>query len=248
MVTTFGLVGALLNQIVFFGIYALLLLFLSGDIELKIDRKIVKDIGGYSIYFGIATLGYFLFSKANTLILGSYNLMEEIAVYELLNKVYAIYLIPFTVFGQVLAPNVVEMFSSKKYDKVIKIFNKSLVYSLLFILLFVPISMIITRVGISILFPKYLNNTLFVLLLPVALTCAKSIPVLVINSGLITSTGHAKYMAVENVVVGILNVLLNIFVIQIYGYIGVVWTTLILQCISTSILYIVYYNRLRRYA
>ena len=246
-VTTFGLIGALLNQVIFFGTYVILLFFLNGNIELKIDRKIVKDIGGYSIYFGVATLGYFLFSKANTLILGSYNLMEEIAVYELLNKVYAIYLIPFTVFGQVLAPNVVDMFSSKKYESVTKIFNKSLLYSLLSILLFVPISMIITRIGISILFPHYLNDTFYVLLLPVALTCAKAIPVSVINGGLITSTGHAKYMAIENVVVGILNVLLNIFVIRIYGYVGIVWVTLILQCISTSILYFVYYKRLQEY-
>lgn len=247
-VTTYGLVGAILTQVIFFSIYALILLVLHKGYEFKYDSKVVKDILSYSIYFGIATLGYFLFSKVNILILGSYNLLEEIAVYELLNKIFAVYLIPFTVLGQVLVPNVVEMFSLKKYESVRQLFRRSLIYFLGIAVLFIPIGIFFTKVVVSILFPEYSNDILMVLLLPVALTSAKAIPVLVINTGLITSTGHAKYMAVENVVVGVLNVLINIFVIKIYGYVGVVWVTLILQSISFVVLYIVYYKRLRRYS
>lgn len=247
LVTTYGLIGAVLTQVVFFSLYAVVLLLLHKGYEFKYDSKVIKDIVSYSVYFGIATLGYFLFSKVNILILGRYNLLEEIAVYELLNKIFAIYLIPFTVLGQVLAPNVVEMFSLKKYENVRRLFKRSLIYFFTLAILFVPIAMFLTKVGIDILFPQYANGILMALLLPVALTSAKAIPVLVINTGLITSTGHAKYMAVENVVVGVLNVLLNIFVIQIYGYIGVVWVTFILQSISLVVLYIVYYKRLREY-
>lgn len=246
LVTNFGLIGAVINQVVFFSIYAIALLIMHKGFEFRVDKEIIKDIGSYSIYFGIATLGYFFFSKVNILILGGYNLMEEIAVYELLNKIYAIFLIPFTVLGQVLAPNVVEMFSLKRYEGVIQLFKRSLIYFIGIAMLFVPISMVVTRIGIEILFPQYSNEILYILLLPVALTSAKAIPVLIINSGMITSTGHARYMAVENVIVGILNVLLNILVIRIYGYIGVVWVTLILQCISTTVLYIFYYRSLKR--
>lgn len=247
LVTTYGLIGAVLTQVVFFSLYALILLLLHKGYEFKYDSKVLKDIVSYSIYFGIATLGYFLFSKVNILILGRYNLLEEIAVYELLNKIFAIYVIPFTVLGQVLAPNVVEMFSLKKYENVRRLFRRSLIYFFTLAILFVPIAMFLTKIGIEILFPQYSNGILMALLLPVALTSAKAIPVLVINTGLIASTGHAKYMAVENVVVGVINVLLNIFVIQIYGYIGVVWVTFILQSISLVVLYIVYYKRLREY-
>ncbi len=248
LVTAYGLVGAILTQVVFFSIYAFILLLLHRGYEFKYDSKIVKDIISYSIYFGIATLGYFLFSKVNILILGSYNLLEEIAVYELLNKIFAIYLIPFTVLGQVLAPNVVEMFSLKRYEGVRQLFRKSLIYFFSIALLFIPISIFLTKFGIGVLFPEYSNGILLSLLLPVALTSAKAIPVLVINTGLITSTGHAKYMAIENVIVGVLNVLINIFVIQIYGYVGVVWVTLILQSISLVVLYTVYYRKLKSYS
>lgn len=247
LVINFGLIGALVNQVIFFGIYSLVLISMHKGFEFKIDKQILKDIWGYSIYFGIATLGYFFFSKVNIVILGIYNLMEEIAVYELLNKIFTVYLIPFVVLGQVLAPNVVEMFSSKRYGDVLRVFKKSMMYSLVIAVLFVPVTMIITRIGIEVVFPQYSNGILLALLLPVALTTAKAIPVTIINTGLITSTGHARYMAIENIVVGILNVLLNIFIIRIYGYIGVIWVTLILQCISTTILYIVYYKRIREY-
>lgn len=247
LVKNFGLIGAIVNQGVFFSIYAIALLVMHKGFEFKIDKKILKDIMNYSVYFGIATVGYFFFSKVNILILGSHNLMEEIAVYELLNKIFIIYLIPFTVLGQVLAPNVVEIFSLKKYENVRILFKKSLIYLLPIVLFFIPISMLITKIGIGILFPQYVNGILTVLLLPVALTTAKAIPVVVINTGLITSTGHAKYMAIENIVVGILNVVCNIFVIQYFGYVGVVWVTLILQSVSLIILYMVYYRKLRQY-
>jgi len=247
LVTVYGLIGAILTQVIFFSLYAVILLIFHKGYELKYDSKLLKDIFSYSIYFGIATLGYFLFSKVNILIFGRYNLLEEIAVYELLNKIFAIFLIPFTVLGQVLSPNVVEMFSLKKYENVRRLFKKSLIYFFILAILFIPITMFVTKSGIDILFPQYSSGILMALLLPVALTSAKAIPVLIINTGLITSTGHAKYMAVENVAVGVLNVLLNIFVIQIYGYIGVVWVTLILQSISLVVLYIVYYRRLKRY-
>lgn len=247
LVKNFGLIGAIVNQGVFFSIYAIALLVMHKGFEFKIDKKILKDIMNYSVYFGIATVGYFFFSKVNILILGSHNLMEEIAVYELLNKIFIIYLIPFTVLGQVLAPNVVEIFSLKKYENVRILFKKSLIYLLPIVLFFIPISMLITKIGIGILFPQYVNGILTVLLLPVALTTAKAIPVVVINTGLITSTGHAKYMAIENIVVGILNVVCNIFVIQYFGYVGVVWVTLILQSVSLIILYMIYYRKLRQY-
>lgn len=248
LVTEYGLIGAILAQVVFFSIYAVILLLLHKGYEFKYDFKVVKDILSYSVYFGIANLGYFLFSKVNILILGSNNMLEEIAVYELLNKIFVIFLIPFTVLGQVLAPNIVEMFSLKKYETVRAIFRRFILYFSLIAILFIPISIFLTKFGIGIFFPEYSNDILFSLLLPVALTSAKAIPVLVINTGLITSTGHAKYMAVENVVVGLLNVLINMYVVQIYGYIGVVWVTLILQSISLIVLYFVYYKSLRRYS
>ena len=247
LVSTYGLTGAILAQIVLFFIMTTLLFIFNGKIEFRIDKKILKDVGTYSIYFGIATLGYYLFSKVNILILGQYDLLEEIAVYELLNKMYIVYLIPFTVLGQVLAPNVVELFSTGKYESIRSAFKKLLLYLSLLAILFIPISIIVSKVAIHILLPQYSGAILMSLLFPIALTYANVIPGATINSGIITSTGHASIMAVLNVVSGIINVVLNIWAVREYGYIGVVWVTLVVQLISVIVLYLVYYSKLKEY-
>lgn len=246
LVTSYGLKGAILVQVFFFLIYSLLLLLLHREYQFKFEKKIVRDIGKYSLYFGIASLGYYFFSKVNVLILGGYDLFKEIAVYELLNKVYVLFLIPFTVLGQVLAPNIVEIFSKKMYRDIRKIFRKMLLYMMVVNIFFVPLSILLARFGIGLLFPIYADSTLTSLLLPVALTYMVAVPVVVINAGIITSTGHANLMAIQNVISGILNVLLNIWVVGRYGYIGVVWVTFGIQIISTLILYIVYYSKLSK--
>jgi O-antigen/teichoic acid export membrane protein len=246
LVTNFQLKGAILAQAVYFGIYAIILFILQKGYEFKIEKKIIKDIGKYSMYFGIASLGHYFFSKVNVLILGGYNLLEEIAVYELLNKVYTIFLIPFSVLGQVLAPNIVEMFSLKKYRDVKGIFKRILSYMLLLNIVFIPVSMIVARFGISTLFPIYSDGILMALLLPVTLTFSVAIPVVVINTGIITSTGHAKLMAIQNVVSGTVNVILNILIVREYGYVGVIWVTFAIQLLSTLFLYIIYYSKISK--
>jgi len=83
-------------------------------------------------------------------------------------------------------------------------------------------------------------------LIPVALTYAVALPVVVINAGIITSTGHANLMAIQNVISGIINVSLNVVIIREYGYVGVIWVTFGVQLISTIVLYVVYYFKLKR--
>ncbi len=76
----------------------------------------------------------------------------------------------------------------------------------------------------------------------------KMIPGAAINSGLITSTGHAGIMAVQNLISGVINVVLNMIVVKEYGYMGVVWVTFFIQLISLVILYLTYYSKLKSYS
>jgi O-antigen/teichoic acid export membrane protein len=246
LVTNFGLVGAILSPLVFFSSYLIFLLFLHKEYEFKVEKKILKDIVGYALFFGIATLGHYFFSKVNILILGSYDLLEEIAVYELLNKLYTEFLIPFVVLGHILAPMVVELFAKKKHKKVVTLFKKLLKYLLLSIVIFIPVTMLVAYFGIGIVFPIYSGEILNSIILPVTLTYAVALPVVVINAGMITSTGHANLMAIQNVISGVVNVVLNIVVIRMYGYLGVIWVTFVVQLVSTIVLYTVYYVKLKR--
>jgi O-antigen/teichoic acid export membrane protein len=246
LVTNFGLIGAILSSLVFFSSYLIFLIILHKEYEFKVEKKILKDVVGYAFFFGIATLGYYFFSKVNILILGNYDLWEEIAVYELLNKVYTEFLIPFVVLGHILAPMVVELFARKKQRKMLNLFKKLVKYLLLVIVVFIPLTMLTAYFGIGLVFPIYSGEILNSIILPITLTYAVAVPVVVINAGMITSTGHAKLMAIQNVVSGVVNVVLNIIVIKKYGYLGVIWVTFVVQLVSTVVLYRVYYLKLKR--
>ena len=246
LVTSFGLLGAVISPLVFFTSYLILLIILYDEYQFKIEKKILKDIITYAFFFGIAAIGNYLFSKVNILILGKYNLMEEIAVYELVTKFNTEFLLPFIVLGAVIAPNVVEIFSRKEHQQLGVLFKRLLLLTVLMGIIFIPVSMFLSRCLIGIIFPVYLGEILNSLLLPVVLTHAVVVPVVVINAGMITSTGHAKLMAIQNILAGIVNVVLNILVIERYGYVGVVWVTLAVQLVSTIVLYLVYYSKLKR--
>jgi O-antigen/teichoic acid export membrane protein len=106
--------------------------------------------------------------------------------------------------------------------------------------------MLVSYFGIELVFPIYSGEILKSIILPVTLTYAVAVPVVVINAGMITSTGHANLMAIQNVISGVVNVVLNIIVIRIYGYLGVIWVTFVVQLVSTVVLYRVYYVKLKR--
>lgn len=241
-----GLSGALLAQDFMYLIYAIVLAFGYREWSVKIDKSVVKDIGKYSLAFGIATLGYYLFSRVNILIMGNHGYMEEIATYELLNKIFTIYLLPFTILGQVLTPYITEMYSIKKYTEVR---HKYLSWGNILILLSVlsvPLTYYATKYGIKLFFPQYDTATLALLLLPVVITSAKNVYGAPINAGFIVATGHAGIMTIQNIVAGIVNLLLSIWAIQKYGFMGVIWVTLIVQLFFTVVLNLVYYMKLKQ--
>ena len=246
LVTNFGLNGTVVAPLLYFSSYLIILLIAYRGYQFVLDRKIVKDVMTYAMYFGIAALGHYLFSKMNVLILGSQNLLEEVAVYELLNKINTELLLPFIVLGQILAPNIVEDFSKKRFENIQKQFRKNLVLTLLAAIIFLPLSILITSVAVNLFFPIYSGEILQSLLLPVALTFSTAVPVVVINTGMITSTGHGKLMAIQNIITGIVNVLLNLFIIKSHGYIAVVWVTFAVQLISNTILYLIYSSKLKK--
>ena len=246
LVTNFGLNGTVVAPLLYFSSYLIILLIAYRGYQFVLDKKIVKDVTTYAMYFGVAALGHYLFSKINVLILGSQNLLEEVAIYELLNKINTELLLPFIVLGQILAPNVVEDFSKKRFENIQKQFRKNLVLTLLAAIIFLPLSILITSVAVNLFFPIYSGEILQSLLLPVALTFSTTVPVVVINTGMITSTGHGKLMAIQNIITGIVNVLLNLFIIKSHGYIAVVWVTFTVQLISNTILYLIYSSKLKK--
>jgi O-antigen/teichoic acid export membrane protein len=248
LVSRFGLTGALIAQNVMYILLFSVLAVGYRNVEIKFDKVVVSDIFKYSLAFGIATLGYYMFSKVNVFILGQYNFLEEIATYELLNKIFNILILPFTILGQVLAPYITELFALKKREEVRDQYFKFTKLLLAISIVFIPVTIVVVRIGIKFFLPEYDNELLTLLLLPVVLSYAKSVYSGPINAGFIVSTGDAGIMTIQNIVAGVLNVVLTIFAIQKWGYMGLIWTTLIVQSVSLIVLQLIYIKRLKRYA
>lgn len=247
LITSLRLEGALLAQVFMYILYAIVLAIGYRNWSISFDKKIIIDISKYAIAFGIATLGYYLFSKVNVLIMGKYNFFEEIASYELLNKSFTIYLLPFTILGQVLSPYVTELFAIKKRKEVKDLYFKSGKMLLLATVIFIPITYFGTILFVKIFFPQYDTEVLRLLLLPVTLTAAKNVFGAPINAGMIVATGHAGIMTIINIFAGIINVLLSLWVIKDYGFMGVIWVTFAVQLFFTFVLNYIYIKKLNKY-
>lgn len=248
LVPKYGLTGALITQDLMYFLLFVVLAFGYKGAKFEFDKKVISDISKYSLAFGIATLGYYMFSKVNIVILGRYDFLEEIATYELLNKIFNVYLLPFTILGQVLAPYTTELFALKKYKKVKGQYFKASKWLMFISLIFIPVTFFLTRFLIKWFLPQYDNELLMLLLLPVALTYAKSVYSAPINAGYIVATGDAGIMTIQNIVSGALNVVLSIFAIEKYGYMGLIWTSFAVQTISLIVLQLIYMKRLKKYA
>ena len=96
LIKAYGLTGALISQNLF---YLLLLVSLGlgyKDFDFKINKRVMNEIGKYSFTYGLAILGNYLFIRFGILVLGHYNYINEIGMYELLNKIFMIIVLPFS--------------------------------------------------------------------------------------------------------------------------------------------------------
>ena len=129
LIKSYGLIGALIAQNLFYLILFLTLALGYREFSFKWDREVMKKVGRYSFTYGLAIIGNYLFIRFGILILGHYNYIEQIGTYELLNKIFMILVLPFTMLGQVVAPNF-SVFSAKKKYRVI--YNKLKFYTITF--------------------------------------------------------------------------------------------------------------------
>jgi len=246
LINQYGLIGALVSQNIF---YLILLIGLGlgyRDFNFKFNKQVIKEIGSYSFNFGIAVVGYYLFSRLDILILGHYGYINEIAVYELLNKIFLVLLVPFAILGQVIAPNYTVLYAERKYGLIhrkFKIYKKYLIIisSLFTLFLFWAIPKII-----NLFFIEYSTTSFLLIFYPTLLIYSVNFFNSPINAGMIVATGHARFMAHLNIFIAITNVFISLLLLQFMGFIGVIYATLIMNLVGTVILQFYYHNKIKR--
>jgi O-antigen/teichoic acid export membrane protein len=146
----------------------------------------------------------------------------------------------------VLAPTITKYYSQKEYLLIKKKFMKHLTYSAFFgiflsILLYVIISPLI-----QFYFSKYfIKETIFIfnlllIILPLRIISG------VINQAHTIATGNAHFSLWTMIPAGLLNIILDFIFIYYYGFIGVVYSTIICFTFAITSFILLYYLKLNK--
>lgn len=245
-VQNFGLKGGLISQN-FFALISLVIMILDyGKFPLSINVPVLKEVGNYSLLIGVSVVGYYMFSRIDILILGHFGYFEQIAVFEILNKLYLIVLLPFQIFSQVIFTNFAEYSAKQNFEQIYEKFKKYALFSLFCSALFAILAYLLTDSIVHLFFTQYYGEILNTLLIPVVLIYAVLIFGVVINSAIITSTGYAYLMMIINLILGPLNIVLGLYLISQYGYIGIIYSNLILNLVAVIALHTLFVYKIKK--
>lgn len=246
LIKQYGLIGALIAQNLFYLLLFVGLIFGYKEFHFRWDKTIINEIGKYSIILGITGISYFLYSKVDVLVLGQFGYITEIGYYETLNKIFEVLIIPFTIFGQIFAPNITEMYALQKYREVKNKFIKHLTFSLIFAI----VISIIVYLTFPFLIKIYLEKqftpqtiimfNLLIWILPIRLVAG------VVSQAYTNSTGNAHYSMWTLIIAGLANVILDIYFIIKFGFVGVVYSTLICYSFAIISFIILFYFKINK--
>jgi len=246
LVRSYGLTGALISQNIFYFVLLLSLGFGHGNFTFKLNKSVINEIGAYSFTYGIAILGNYLFIRFGILILGHYHYIAEIGTYELLNKMFMILVLPFTLLGQVVAPNFAEFAVRKQYGKILEKTKKYTVYFfVLGIVLGTALYFIIPNI-VKIFIPNQYNDLLFAILPFSIIIFVTNIWAATVDAGILVPTGYAKLMAKFYVLLGLCGTILAIILCNYIGYMGVIYSFALTNLVMAVGLRIIFIRDLYR--
>lgn len=242
LINKYGLMGALISQNLFYLVLLVALGLNHRDLNFKINKEVIKEISKYSLFIGVSATGYFFFTRVGTIVLGHFGYISEIGYYEIINKLFFLFLLPFTIFSQVIATKITSLnYQNNKSaikNKFIKYFFFTIITStILAILVYLMppsfIKYLLARYDPIILI-KFLKIVLIVLV-------TQSVSTLV-ALGFSNPMGHAKINMYLLIIFGLLSVLINIILIKAYGLIGSMYSFLLVRSLYDVSLTFIYYK------
>jgi O-antigen/teichoic acid export membrane protein len=246
LIRQYGLIGALLSQNLFFLFLFLTLAFGYRDCHFRLNRDILKTVAIYALIIGVIHISAFLYTRVDILVLGYFDLIIEIGYYEIVNKVLMLMSLPFLVYAQVQAPNMVAAYCREGSPVILRTLASYLkCATAISILLAVLMGLAIPWVLRSFLTEYYLPGVIWILYLFLFLFIFQNVSNLVGNTFII-STGHARINMINIIVFGILNLLLDILLVRQYGYMGIAYAKLLVVILGSLSLIILYRHALKK--
>jgi len=241
LVKYYGLTGTLISQNIFY------LVLLGGlalgyrDFSFKFNKEVMKEITKYSLIIGLGSLGFFMYTRINIIFLGHFGFIEEIGYFELANKIALMLAIPFTLLGQIIAPNITEHMIKNNLRE---IKNKYIKYSIVTLIIGIFASLLlllITQTIIRLFLPEYLTANFITIynwmLLILPLTFLTSI----LSQGFMVPTGKAKYMLLT-IPFGIFNIIFTYILMVNIGFMGAIYGVVVSTTLNRIITYYLLYN------
>jgi O-antigen/teichoic acid export membrane protein len=246
LIKNYGLYGALIGQnIQHILLFIVLALGLRDNIW-QIDKEMIIKVSKYALIIGITTLSYYLYTRADIVILGKFGYIKEIAYYTVINKIFEMIILPFSIYALVSGPNMTALYVKKKYEEVRADFLSHVKALIILGIAIAAASYFIIPPLIKIFFEQYFNEEalyifkLLLIILPIRMMAAY------VSSAHTGPTGNAHYSMWPMIIAGTANVILDIYFISIFGFIGVVYSTLICYTFAISAFTINYSRKLRR--
>jgi O-antigen/teichoic acid export membrane protein len=226
-------------------LFLMLLLGVTGENTFKINKTVIKNVFGYSLTFSIATLGYYLFSNVNGILMGNFGYFRELAYYELLNRAFIIPLLPFTILGLVLAPIFTGFYAKKDYKKVFESYIKYLKRMVWVALAFVAISVAVIPLFVYFLANKYFDPFLFTLFVPLLILFAQMAMSAPMTSGIIVATGHAGLMMGLNILSGLISATASYLLISRGMIVESAYSMMIVHTLAFIAMNVIFYRKLK---
>jgi len=202
--------------------------FVSGSIFIGVSAKVEKInfresfriITGFSKWVVISTFCFTLFSRLDLIMLGRLGTAEEIGYYSTALRLISVITIIIASVKQVLIPKVSRFTTDRELRNFVR---KSLKYTLLFGLLIIPF-IIVSRDIIIILFTdRYVHSIPIFQVLSFAFILSLIAEPLFLVA---YSLNKPEHLAINDVFQLIINFLLNLFLIPVYGAVGAAYATL----------------------
>ena len=246
LIRQYGLTGAILSQNLYYLFLFLTLAFCYRDFIFKLNREILKSVGFYALMIGIIHVSAFLYTRVDILVLGSFDLIVEIGYYEIVNKVLMLMSLPFLVYAQVQAPNIVASYCREGSPVILRKLTSYIKYATaISLLLAVLLGLAMPWVLRSFLTEYYLPDVIWILYIFLFLFIFQNVSNLVGNTFII-STGHARINMINIIVFGILNLFLDILLVRHYGYMGIAYAKLLVVMLGSLSLIILYRHALKK--
>jgi O-antigen/teichoic acid export membrane protein len=243
-VRNYGLAGALISQNIF---YLILLLGLGlgyRELNFKWNKATLNEITKYSVIIGIASMGYFMFSRINILILERFGYILEIGLYEFANKIMLIMLLPFSILCQVIAPRITATYYLRDDLKIKSMVKKYAVVSFVAGTFFSVLAYFSVSFLIKIFFKEYADaNVMWIINLFLAAFPISVVSYILANAFSIY-TGDASINAKILLIFGIINTIFIPFVLFYLKFKGFIYFTIALQIFTNMVFVLYYINKL----